>query len=615
MATSASTWLPWGWYYSSPAPASSQALIEAKPKPEDPKDETAIEDKADEEEGYDATPLTESQMIRRDVMERDRQEGGIRPMPQVEENPSNVGQPQSADPARSSSKSPTAELSNPMTSSIYSNPSGWVNFLTSSTRMLGIKSVQAAEDADKKKGPGDMEVMDLDEEEGDEVVQVARPEVGNRPQGAQLEEERGRDTSIKAAGQKATRPANTPLTNRPAGTPLTTSKDVKQRIKEAENARPASASPAPDSGNATKRGKAMVPEPKEKPKEINDGVKGKESNDGAKRETPKKHRSTGSTGSFSIMGLSVGGKGKEKEDDGAASVKSLEPKSGSPPVDLGPPRSSSTEPTSSTSKTAPVSKKSKSQSPSPAPKSPSGATTPAPKSPNLVLPTWDDTFNTRPRSTIPPSLIRTAAAAASLPVEGGSGTRLSRTMRFVKAALFQGNAQAIGGASEAEKEWIGHEKERERTTNFPAHPSFVRRDTKEREVIYAEFGRELPRAWEVMKRFGMDGEGSLNLVDGGAGTGTGRRRGSSHALPPPPLMSPPGPLGSPGPVASPAPMSPGLALMGMPSVGEVMNEEVLRGCERVVVIGVHGWFPGTVMRTVIGEVGQISSNCLSLITS
>lgn len=41
--------------------------------------------------------------------------------------------------------------------------------------------------------------------------------------------------------------------------------------------------------------------------------------------------------------------------------------------------------------------------------------------------------------------------------------------------------------------------------------------------------------------------------------------------------------------------------MGMPSVGEVMNEEVLRGCERVVVIGVHGWFPGTVMRTVIGE--------------
>lgn len=188
-------------------------------------------------------------------------------------------------------------------------------------------------------------------------------------------------------------------------------------------------------------------------------------------------------------------------------------------------------------------------------------------------------------------------------------------MRFVKAALFQGNAQAIGGASEAEKEWIGHEKERERTTNFPAHPSFVRRDTKEREVIYAEFGRELPRAWEVMKRFGMDGEGALNLVDGGAGTGTGRRRGSSHALPPPPLMSPPGPLGSPGPVASPAPMSPGLALMGMPSVGEVMNEEVLRGCERVVVIGVHGWFPGTVMRTVIGEVGQISSNCLSLITS
>ncbi|KAM6489206.1 hypothetical protein JOM56_015376 [Amanita muscaria] len=35
-----------------------------------------------------------------------------------------------------------------------------------------------------------------------------------------------------------------------------------------------------------------------------------------------------------------------------------------------------------------------------------------------------------------------------------------------------------------------------------------------------------------------------------------------------------------------------------------LNEDVLRGSRRVVVIGVHGWFPGTVMRTVIGEVSQ-----------
>ncbi|KAG1800582.1 hypothetical protein EV424DRAFT_1474831 [Suillus variegatus] len=31
------------------------------------------------------------------------------------------------------------------------------------------------------------------------------------------------------------------------------------------------------------------------------------------------------------------------------------------------------------------------------------------------------------------------------------------------------------------------------------------------------------------------------------------------------------------------------------------QQDVLRGCQRAVVIGVHGWFPGAVMRTVIGE--------------
>ena len=36
--------------------------------------------------------------------------------------------------------------------------------------------------------------------------------------------------------------------------------------------------------------------------------------------------------------------------------------------------------------------------------------------------------------------------------------------------------------------------------------------------------------------------------------------------------------------------------------GATLDKDVLRGCKRVVVIGIHGWFPGAVMRTVIGEV-------------
>ena len=44
----------------------------------------------------------------------------------------------------------------------------------------------------------------------------------------------------------------------------------------------------------------------------------------------------------------------------------------------------------------------------------------------------------------------------------------------------------------------------------------------------------------------------------------------------------------------------------LPKALEVLgcgSEGQMRGvCRRVVVIGVHGWFPGTIVRTVLGEV-------------
>lgn len=36
-------------------------------------------------------------------------------------------------------------------------------------------------------------------------------------------------------------------------------------------------------------------------------------------------------------------------------------------------------------------------------------------------------------------------------------------------------------------------------------------------------------------------------------------------------------------------------------IGESIDGNILQGCKRVVVIGIHGWFPGAVMRTVLGE--------------
>lgn len=41
-------------------------------------------------------------------------------------------------------------------------------------------------------------------------------------------------------------------------------------------------------------------------------------------------------------------------------------------------------------------------------------------------------------------------------------------------------------------------------------------------------------------------------------------------------------------------------------LGNELDADVLRGCKRVVVVGVHGWFPGTIVRTVMGEVCLLS---------
>ncbi|KAJ7293409.1 hypothetical protein C8J57DRAFT_1268974 [Mycena rebaudengoi] len=75
------------------------------------------------------------------------------------------------------------------------------------------------------------------------------------------------------------------------------------------------------------------------------------------------------------------------------------------------------------------------------------------------------------------------------------------------------------------------------------------REEREREKRFEEWGLGLPRAWDVLKPAAAKGPSSE----------TGEEA----------------------------------------KVGDVEN--VLRGCRRVVVIGIHGWFPGAVMRSVLGE--------------
>jgi len=120
---------------------------------------------------------------------------------------------------------------------------------------------------------------------------------------------------------------------------------------------------------------------------------------------------------------------------------------------------------------------------SPAPSKGSGRASPrVPPPPNFVLPTWEDTFLTPPRSTVP---------------RAQTDSALAKTVRFVSGMLF---AREDGPSTEKGK---ARSKDDE---NF------------------ADFGGELPRIWDIL--------------------------------------------------------------------GERLDGDVLRGCKRVVVIGIHGWFPG-----------------------
>lgn len=139
--------------------------------------------------------------------------------------------------------------------------------------------------------------------------------------------------------------------------------------------------------------------------------------------------------------------------------------------------------------------------PSPTPSKKSGVKTPTiPPLPNLVLPTWDDTFNTHPRTYVP----------AEPP------SAYAKTVQYVSEVLF------------ARDETASHKKGKGKSGERPLEP----------------YEKALPRSWDV--------------------------------------------------------------------IGGQQQQDALRGCQRAVVIGVHGWFPGAVMRTVIGEPTGTSSKFVNM---
>ena len=215
-------------------------------------------------------------------------------------------------------------------------------------------------------------------------------------------------------------------------------------------------------------------------------------------------------------------------------------------------------------KTPNISKKvnnSRTASPAPSKKSVSSP----PPLPNLVLPTWEQTFNTAPRNMLPV----TNKPERYLEGQTAGGKLLGKTMRFVSGMLFTRDT-SDGSPESGQIKGKEREMDRNRDIDFK----------KWEEERFREFGKELPKSWQI--------------EEPGLGADTTPTTPTSHI----PIFG----FGSPkftkkGDLRSTNKESQiGVSASGVDEYEGLSRsrgmKDVLRGCKRVVVIGIHGWFPG-----------------------
>ncbi|KAJ3909270.1 hypothetical protein F5879DRAFT_791918 [Lentinula edodes] len=189
----------------------------------------------------------------------------------------------------------------------------------------------------------------------------------------------------------------------------------------------------------------------------------------------------------------------------------------------------------------------------------SGTNTPAPPPPppNLVLPAWEDTFHTPPRNWVPEQYLPTTNNAT-----GGLGTTIGKTMRYMSGMLLGadsgytsgGESSRLGAGASATKRRSRRGSSRRRSISGEnAIPGGNGRE-KLRELL--NWGHNLPRAWEVIEK-AIETRRKSVLEKKGKAKATTEQEGS--------------------------------------------HRDVTRGCKNVVIIGIHGWFPGAVMRSMLGE--------------
>jgi hypothetical protein len=205
-----------------------------------------------------------------------------------------------------------------------------------------------------------------------------------------------------------------------------------------------------------------------------------------------------------------------------------------------------------------------SPAPSRASKTDGKATPPtsARKPPNLVLPTWGDTFSAPPRSIVPPSA-RSPPPGTTASGSGGvtvtARSKVKGALRYAAGVLGslagEDDVNASGSSSAKGK---GRERERRGSVGSLGSTGIGGRSSRSRarEIDPERWGQELPKAWEVVEphpHFGLQSQPTSPSA------GNGKTK----------------------------------AQLPVATLAATVEKDVLRGAKRAVIIGVHGWFPGT----------------------
>ncbi|KIK65422.1 hypothetical protein GYMLUDRAFT_38877 [Collybiopsis luxurians FD-317 M1] len=566
VARAAGSWFnPWTWYDTSDAlesqPTPTAAANDASPNgsEDDGGAGNTDHDTGDEnDDGGEKKKLTESEKIKEAALARDNHPSAGSPSSE----PTVTTDLPSAGEASETNRRPSShsEPMNPIADSASSLRSGWASFFSMSRgRGLVIKNLgETAEPAEPvensvKKDENGVEIMELTDDEAGSV-NVQEPEPGPQPESEKAVTKVPTSTAIALIRALAG-----PDTGKPM---MIEAKEKKNQDDNDKNSNLPLLPPSPQPSSKSK-GNADTPATESLPASP---TKRNPSRPGRASSVSTTRTGISSIGNKPAPPLTI-------SDDIKASVAAAKKskRAGASPARVYPGNTAGPSSLPKDGITTPSGqdlKKEKLKSHK------SGTSTPVPSPPpNLVLPTWKDTFHTLPRSWVPDHYL-----PASSNVSGGFGSTIGKTMKYMSGILLGVDSGYTSGG-ETSRFGVGAGATKRRSRRASSRRRSISRDfaipgvldgtgisgeaelmAREREKFrqLINWGQNLPRAWDV-----------IDAAIESRNKPPTERKGKSKAV-----------LAEDGPNT---------------------RIDVTRGCRKVVIIGIHGWFPGAVMRSMLGE--------------